>query len=103
MELGISLDVTRRRVPLNITKVSGWYIPVRKLKENSQESLLLGNFNLLLWTDVLEVLVPKDEHFSLSSIKCELIKPCLAQLRDLDSLDFCTDVWTEVIRSDTCT
>lgn len=62
------------------------------VRPNDPNGILLGQLNLPLGTNVLEVLVPKNKHFAFGSVERELIEAFLAELRDLDSTDFGADV-----------
>ena len=60
-------------------------------------STLLGQLDLSIGTNVLEVLVPEKKHLALGSVECELVEAFLAELRDLDAADFSTEVGAEML------
>lgn len=66
MELGVVLDVPRRRVSLDAPETPVFL--VRRSANYPELGTLLDQLDLSLGTDVLEVLIPKDEHLALGGV-----------------------------------
>jgi len=60
--------------------------------------LLPGDLNLPLRTDILEVLVPKDQELPLCSKQSKFVETCVAQLGNLDTCNFCANVGADITR-----
>ena len=58
---------------------------------------VLGNFDLLVGVDVLEVLITEDQQFPLSSVQTELVQAFSAELTDLDALNDGANVRVQVL------
>ena len=58
------------------------------------------NFDLAFRTDVLEILVPEDNHLPFCDEQRKLIQPFLAELRDLHPFNFRPYIRAEVLCGD---
>ena len=57
---------------------------------------ILCDLNLTFGTDILEVLVAEYDDLPLSNIESEFIQTLLGELRELYTMDFCTEIGTNV-------
>ena len=57
----------------------------------------LCEFNLTIWTNILEILIAKDQNFSLSGKQSKFIQPLLCKFGYLDAGNFSAEVWTDVM------
>lgn len=97
MELGVTIYVPRRRVSVDAPETPTFQMPSDVHPNYTDLSVLLGQLNLPLGANVLEVLVPKDKHLAFGSVERELVKAVLAELRDLDSTDFSAEVGAKML------
>ena len=51
---------------------------------------------MTLWCQVLEVLIPEEEHLALGGIECKLVQALLRELGDLHAGDLSTEVWADM-------
>ena len=57
---------------------------------------VLGDGDLAVSSDILEVLVTEEENPPLSSEESELVETLLGELRELHTVDLGTEIWAEV-------
>jgi hypothetical protein len=69
---------------------------VSPIRWRKGKTSILCDLNLTFGTEILEVLVAEYDNLPLSNIESKFIQTLLGELRELYTMDFCTEIRTNV-------
>ena len=100
MELWITFDISSGRGNVYRTKMPEIFVIRDSNKSKRNRINGLCEFNLTIWTNILEILVTEDQNFPLSGKQSKFIQPLLRQFGYLDAGNFSAEVWANVTSGD---